>query len=556
MVFRVDLTMSSRPISLRSCRTAIVRLVLAALVALAVFDARAQHPAPVEAGPPTLPAAGFKPAEPRVDPKAAPLRVGSKRFTESYILGELLAESARRAGTEALHRPGLGNTAIVHAALKSGAIDIYGEYTGTIAREILKLGTVASLAELNDRLRADGLAVAAPLGFNNTYALGMDEHLARERNVRAISDLARHSDLRFGFSQEFIARADGWSGLRSAYQLPHPTPSGLDHGLAYEALFAKRVDVIDVYSTDAKIARFGIRVLDDDRRFFPRYDAVLFYRSDLPRRFPEAWINIAKLEGTIDERRMIALNSAVEQAGQSFAAAARGYFDEAVDAMRAPVDRAAARPTIWQATFAGDLPRLLFEHLVLSMASLLVAMAIGIPLGVLAVRRAVLGQVILGATGVIQTIPSLALLALLIAAMGTIGFWPALVALSLYALLPIVQNTHAGLASTHKGLREAALALGLSTADRLRHIELPLAWPTILAGIKTSAVINVGMATIAAFVGAGGLGERIVQGLAVNDTTLLVAGAVPAALFAIAVQGAFEFLLRRTARWRTSVSTI
>ncbi len=474
----------------------------------------------------------------------ATLRVGSKRFTESYILGELIAESALRAGTEVLHRPGLGSTAIVYSALKSGSIDLYVEYTGTIVREILQWDAVAPLAVLNERLSAEGLALAVPLGFNNTYALGMREELARERNVRAIGDLVRHGDLRLGFSQEFIARADGWPGLRSAYQLPHGTPSGLDHGLAYEALAAKRVDVIDLYSTDAKIGRYGIRVLDDDRRHFPRYDAVLFYRLDLPRRFPAAWAAIMKLEGTIDERRMIGLNSAVEQDGRSFADAARGYFEAPGAAPKS------ARLTVWQATFADDLPRLLVEHLALSIASLAVAIAIGIPLGVLAVRGEMLGMVILGATGVIQTIPSLALLALLIAVIGTIGFWPALIALSLYALLPIVRNTHTGLQSTRHGLREAALALGLAPADRLRHIELPLAWPTILAGIKIAAVINVGMATIAAFVGAGGLGERIVQGLAVNDTTLLVAGAVPAAALAIAVQWVFEVIERRTAPWR------
>ena len=495
-------------------------------------------------------------ASPQADAQPnAELRVGSKRFTESYVLGELIVEAARRAGSKSIHRPGLGNTAIVYAALKSGSIDIYVEYTGTIAREILKVDATASLADLNERLRADDLAVSAPLGFNNTYALGMREDLARERDLHAISDLARHSDLRFGLSQEFIARADGWPGLRSAYQLPHGTPPGLDHGLAYEALAGKRVDVIDLYSTDAKIARYGIRVLDDDRRYFPRYDAVLFYRIDLPKRFPQAWAGIVSLGGSIDEGRMIALNAAVEIDGRTFAEAARTYFDTPAAGEKRAESRPASRPTLWQATFAEDLPRLLYEHLSLSVASLALAVVIGIPLGVLAVRGQILGQAILGISGLIQTIPSLALLALLIAAMGSIGFWPALVALSLYALLPIVRNTHAGLQATSIGLRQAALALGLASADRLRHIELPLAWPTILAGIKISAVINVGMATIAAFVGAGGLGERIVQGLAVNDTTLLVAGAIPAAVLAIVVQWGFEVLERRTAPWRRTGST-
>jgi osmoprotectant transport system permease protein len=121
-----------------------------------------------------------------------------------------------------------------------------------------------------------------------------------------------------------------------------------------------------------------------------------------------------------------------------------------------------------------------------------------------------------------------------------IGMWPALVALFLYALLPIVRNTHAGLLEVGAGLREAARALGLRPGQSLWHIELPLAMPTILAGIKTSAVINVGTATVAAFIGAGGFGERITQGLALNDNTLLLAGALPAAVLALMVHVLFE----------------
>jgi osmoprotectant transport system permease protein len=476
--------------------------------------------------------------------RASTLLVGSKRFTESYVLGEILVASARQTGTKAEHRPGLGNTAIVYAALRSGAIDLYPEYTGTIAREILKLDRNPPLAELNERLAALGLAAAVPLGFNNTYALAMREEAADTLGVTAISDLARRDALRLGFSQEFIARADGWAGLKAAYGLPHGTPSGLDHGLAYEAIAAGRVDVIDVYSTDAKVARYRVRVLADDRAFFPRYDAVLLFRADAPARFPAAWQRIARIGGSIDEQRMIALNAAVEIDGKSFAEAARTYFDGG-----AATSSGGARRTWWQAVFAEDLPRLLREHLVLTFASLAAAVLIGVPLGVLAIRHERLGQLILGAVGVVQTVPSLALLALLIAAMGVIGFWPALIALVLYALLPIVRNTHTGLSGVRGGLRQAALALGLRGGDRLRAVELPLAWPTILAGVKTSAVINVGTATIAAFVGAGGLGERIVQGLAVNDSTLLVAGALPAAVLAILVQLVFELIERRTAPW-------
>jgi osmoprotectant transport system permease protein len=152
---------------------------------------------------------------------------------------------------------------------------------------------------------------------------------------------------------------------------------------------------------------------------------------------------------------------------------------------------------------------------------------------------------VLGAVGVLQTVPSLALLAFLIAALGVIGFWPALLALALYALLPIVRNTHAGLSGVPQGLVLASRALGLESAQTLRWVQLPLALPVLWAGVKTAAVLNVGTATVAAFVGAGGLGERIVAGLAVNDTQAMLAGALPAAVLALLMQGLFAWVERR-----------
>ncbi|MCU0806061.1 MAG: ABC transporter permease subunit [Burkholderiales bacterium] len=467
------------------------------------------------------------------------LAVGSKRFTESYILGEIVARTARESGVDAVHKQGLGNTGIVFQALNSGAIDVYPDYTGTIAREILKLDGNPSLEALNAKLAPMGLAAGIPLGFNNSYALAMREDEAAKRGIRTLSDLAAHPDLKLGLSQEFIGRADGWPGLARAYALPHRTPSGLDHGLAYEAIAAGRIDVMDIYSTDAKIERFGLRVLEDDRGFFPRYEAVLVYRADVPARFPQGWAALAKLAGTIDARRMIRLNAAAELQGATFAEAASLYF---------PADPAALSPvkrSFWQTLFGGDFWKLTREHLLLTFASLAASVAVGIPLGVLAARVPRVGQIVLGIVSVVQTIPSLALLAFLIAITGRIGVVPALIALFLYALLPIVRNTHAGLVGVSRGMRQAAVALGLSAKDRLVSVELPLATPSILAGIKTSAVINVGTATIAAFVGAGGYGERIVQGLALNDSALMLAGALPAAALALLVQWSFDAAERR-----------
>ena len=468
--------------------------------------------------------------------QAEPLVVGSKRFTESYILGELIVQTARAAGAEVEFRPGMGGTAILYEALRTGAIDLYPEYTGTIAREILQGEARASLESLNARLAPLGLAASAPLGFNNTYAIGVRREVAEKRGLRRISDLAGQRQLRLGFGHEFLGRRDGWPGLAAAYGLAQH-PRGLDHGLAYEALAAGKVDVIDLYSTDAKIARYDIAVLDDDRGFFPAYDAVLLHRADVPQRFPRAWHALAALEGSIDAERMRRMNAAAELEGRSFAEAARLH--------RGAAPGSAPARGFLDVLLGPDLWRLTREHLLLVFASLAASVAAGVPLGVAAARWARAAQPILGAVGVIQTIPSLALFAFLIALTGAIGTWPALVALFLYALLPIVRNTHAGLAGVGAGMRDAARALGLSARQTLWRIELALALPTILAGVKTSAVINVGTATIAAFIGAGGYGERIASGLALNDNVMLLAGAIPAAALALIVQGTFELTERR-----------
>ena len=485
---------------------------------------------------------------------AATLNVGSKRFTESYVLGEILAQTAQTAGeATVVHRQGLGNTAIVLGALTQGSIDVYPEYTGTIAKEILKLDSVPPLPELNAKLATMDLGVAVPLGFNNTYALAMRADDARAKGITRLSDLKSHPELRLGLSQEFIGRADGWPGLKRAYELPYETPRGLDHGLAYEAIAQRQVDAIDIYSTDAKIDKYGLTVLIDDRNYFPRYDAVLLYRADLPKRLPRTFAAFRRLEGRIDDASMRRMNAEAELEGKSFVAVARDFVapkaagsappaSAIVSSAKAPASDAqtASGSALLQKLFGPDFARLTLEHLLLVFASLAASIALGIPLGILAARRPASEGLILGMTGVVQTIPALALLAFLIPITGRIGAIPAFLALALYALLPIVRNTHAAMTQIGRGVKQAAQSLGLENGTILRYIELPLGAPTILAGIKTSAVINVGTATIAAFIGAGGYGERIVTGLALNDHAMLLAGAIPAAALALLIEGAFR----------------
>jgi osmoprotectant transport system permease protein len=469
------------------------------------------------------------------------LRIGSKRFTESYILAELLAQTAApHTAAPPVVRQGLGNTAIVYGALRSGAIDLYAEYTGTIALEILQGPASMTRDAMNAALAPLGLGIAVPLGFNDGYALAMRAADADRLQLKTLSDLARHPGLKLGLSNEFIGRADGWKGLAARYGFGQ-TPVGLDHGLAYDAMAAKQVDVIDIYTTDAKIGHLGLRVLQDDRAYFPRYDAVVLYRLDLPARLPQAWAALQELDGRIDERAMIAMNARAELQGAAFDTIARDFLAGG----KAPGGERGFMAKL----FGPDLWRLARQHLLLVGASVALAVLVAVPLAIGVFPHARLRAVVLGAAGLLQTVPSLALLAVLISLIGAIGTWPALIALTLYALLPIMRNTVTGLAEVPAGLRQAGTALGMTGAQSLRLVLLPLALPTLVAGVRTAATIAIGTATIAAFIGAGGFGERIVTGLALNDRGMLLAGALPAAALALASELLFEafeyFLLRR-----------
>lgn len=469
------------------------------------------------------------------------LRVGSKRFTESYILGEVIARSAQQAsGVRVEHKPGLGNTAILFAALKSGAIDVYPDYSGTVALELLGLSRVPLLEELNRQLAAHGLEAGIFLGFGNSYALAMRETQAAKRGIRRIGDLKEFGEARLGLSAEFLNRKDGWPALRDTYDLDGLKVRGLDHGLAYEALARNQVDIIDVYTTDPKIAGNRLRVLEDDQRFFPEYEALLVYRADLPQRHPAAWAQLRTLQGSISAADMMAMNAEVELQGRSFAAVATERLQSKTGAPKTD-----AAPRLADVLFGPDLMRLTFEHLLLVFASLLLSVAVGVPLGIWAQRAPRTGAWILAVTGMLQTVPSLALLAFLITVLDRIGALPAILALFLYALLPVVRATETALAGVGGGMRDAGRALGFDDRQLMRLIELPLAMPGVLAGIKTAAVINVGTATVAAFIGAGGYGERIVAGLAVNDHKLLLAGAIPAAALALILEWGFRWLDRR-----------
>ena len=448
------------------------------------------------------------------------VQLGSKQFTESVLLSEIAAQSLQAQGVDAVHRRELGGTRVLWEALRLGQIDAYPEYTGTIAEELLP-----GERDLSAALLKLGIHMGRSLGFEDDYALGMRRDLATRLGIHKISDLARHPELELGLSNEFTRRKDGWPRVQEVYGLQRARVRGLDHQLAYGAVRSGAIAATDLYTTDAEIRAGDLVVLEDDLHAFPRYDAVFLSRVSLA---PEAARALAKLEGSIDAPTMVALN-------------ARTLLDKVPEA-RVASEFLGRKPAETQSR-ASRIAHRTAEHLVLVAISLAAAILLAVPLGILAFRRRRLGHFLLSATGVIQTIPSLALLVFMIPLLG-IGEGPAVVALFLYALLPIVRGTHAGLAGIAPELRESAQALGLPSAAILRRIELPLASRSILSGIKTAAVIDVGTATLGALIGAGGYGQPILTGIRLADTGLILEGAIPAAVLALVVQSLFDLLER------------
>lgn len=457
------------------------------------------------------------------------IRVGAKHFNEGYILSEMIAILLEDAGLKVERRFNLGGTAVAFEALKVNAIDIYPEYTGTIAYEILEVSDDLTVEEINAMVQARyDLKVSAPYGFNNTYALVVDSIKAIDLRLNTISDLQKHADLNFGLSYEFMKRRDGWEELASFYGLAHRAV-GLEHGLAYQALLQNKIDVTDAYSTDGEIKKYGLSVLEDDRHFFPEYQAVSFYRASIPQ---DAKGAIMKLVSAISEEEMRSLNYIALFEN-------KGHYDIARDFLVSKKlinDNPIGKSGDWQEIFEKTL-----VHLKLTLLALVSAVAVAFPLGILIYKRPGFSKGVLYFTGILQTIPSIALLALMIPLFG-IGTVPALAALFLYALLPILRNTVIGLTTIDPELKKVASAIGINDRNRLLLIEVPLAMPAIVAGIRTAAVINVGTATLAAFIGAGGLGEFIVTGLALNSTALILKGAIPAALLAIFMELGFEVI--------------
>ncbi|GIW39465.1 MAG: amino acid ABC transporter permease [Candidatus Binatia bacterium] len=474
---------------------------------------------------------------------AETLVVGSKRFTESRILAEIMAQLVEaQLGIRVERRFNLAGTQIAFDALRHGEIDFYAEYTGTGLRNILgETSASGSREEVFARVSREfrerwGLVWLAPFGFDNTYVMVMRRDRARELGVRTLSDAAR-VPLRYGVSHEFLRRPDGMPGLRRVYGIREKSTVGMEHDLAYRALAEGAIDVADGYSTDAKIEAFDLFELSDDRGFFPPYEAAPLVRAETLARHPELAAVLSLLAGRIDAASMRRLNLAVEDGGKTAGAAAADFLSRLGLLEARPAARARPRSflaLLWERRFV--TLELTARHLELTLLSVAAATLVAVPAGIFASRRPRVAALALGFAGALQTIPSIALLAFMLPLFG-VGVRPALAALFLYGLLPILRNTITGLRSVDPELREVAVGLGMTRFDVLWRVELPLSARVLLAGIRTSTVINIGTATLAAFIGAGGLGDPIVTGLTMTDFQLVLSGALPAAALALLADG-------------------
>ncbi|HEV8218196.1 MAG TPA: glycine betaine ABC transporter substrate-binding protein, partial [Gemmatimonadaceae bacterium] len=444
---------------------------------------------------------------------------------------------------------------LAFAALRSDAIDVYPEYTGTgltaILHEQPAVSAAAAFQRVSSEFRARyGIRWLAPLGFENTYAIAVRRATSDSLGLHTLSDLAKASPrLRAGLTPDFIGRPDGLPGIQGAYGVRFADVRALGPAVKYQALAARQVDVIDGYSTDGLIVRYDLVVLTDDRHFFPPYQAAPVVSRRLANENPRAIAALGELSGRLDEPTMRALNKRVEVDGAPVSVVAR-------DALRAlSLIDVSTRASTDERTGGGlvsylvsqrtTLARLTARHIELVVLSLLAAILIALPLGLVLERGAHRAEAVIRGVGVLQTLPGIALLAFMIPVLG-IGVRPALVALVLYSLYPIVRNTFTGVRNADPAAVSAARALGMTDGQILREVRLPLATPVIMAGIRTAAVIDVGTATLAAFIGAGGLGEPIVAGLALSDTRMVLSGAIPAALLALVVDGALALVERWT----------
>ena len=467
--------------------------------------------------------------------------IGSKIFTENILLSEILSILLEENyGFKVIRQFNLGGTKLVFDSLRNAEIDIYPEYTGTGYTMLLKLS-----GETNPRktykivkkqfLKKFQLVWSLPLGFENTYALTVRKSDPRFKKINSIEGLKGQTHLfKIGMDHEFMERKDGFQNFVKKYSLEFEKNylKTMDQGLMYSALKNKKVDMVMAYSTDGRIKSFNLKALKDNRKFFPSYEVAYLTRSAILQQFPQLKKAFKELEGNITEKEIISLNNQVDQLKYETYQVARNFLIKKnllIDDLQDLKNDSVIDYYISKREY---FFKIFYEHILLICVSLFLALLVAIPIGILANYNSKVEKLVFITVNTLQTIPSLALLAIFIPFLG-IGFLPAIVTLFIYSLLPIIRNTFEGIKNIDRSFIEAGAGVGLNTIQILRFIQIPLALPVILAGVRTSAVIVVGTATLAAFIGAGGLGDPIFRGIATLNSKLIFLGAVPACLLAI-----------------------
>ena len=451
--------------------------------------------------------------------------IGAKKFTEGNISAHIVSQLISRIDPSQKTRvlENLGGTGIVTAAIKSKEVDIYVDYTGTLINSFK-----SDRRRLEDDLLKEGIYLGPELGFNNSYGLAVGPKSSRLK----ISDI-KESD-RIGVSHEFYKRKDGYESLKDHYGF-NITPTAVEHSLLYNSLSSDHLDIIEVYTTDAKIRKNNLRVLKDDKKFFPRYDAVVLVNKEFMEDNAELVDSLfTEIEKNIDNNKIMNANYLVEEQGLTYAQAAGHVTKTHVDG---------------SSNELLDILPYFLDHFKYLIITVILCVVVGVPLGAISAKSKKMEKWIVGTVSVLQTIPSLALLVFLIPIFG-LGEVTTLIALVLYGLLPIVKNTYNGVKNIPTELIEFSDLIQMSKLQKLFIIELPLAKEEILTGVRITSVMTVGLTVIASFIGAGGLGMLIVTGLSLNDTDMILRGAIPSALMALVIEFFFQRILPLFSRVR------
>lgn len=477
----------------------------------------------------------------------SPVTIGGKVFTEQSILVDLLAQLLEDHQIAVIKKKNLGGTLVAFEALKKNDLDIYVEYSGTSYHSIFKQKDILSQEEtfnfLKKEFSKNNIYSFPSLGFSNSYAL-----VSKINNpYNQISDLKIDSKkYSIAFEHELLTRPDGFPEFSKTYDLEFKKVSSMNVGLMYQAVHQGQVDFGIGYTTDGRNKAFEMKIIKDDLRFFPQYFASILVHEKALKAYPELKKILSGLNNKISAEEMTEMNYLVDVKKMSPLKVTRNFLQK-----KKLIKSSENNLDIMSENYLIKNSALLFsklkEHLYICIYALLFTFFFGFIFGIAAYWNQRIKQFVFILVNIFQTVPSLALFGFLIPFLG-IGFKPSLIALVMYALLPLVHNVYTGLSEVDKDIIQSFKAIGMNRWQILTKIQIPMALPTLSAGLRTSTVIIIGTATIAAFIGAGGLGELIFQGISSMDHRLILLGAIPAALLALIA----DFLIYSLCRFLTS----